>query len=172
MKTKDNSFWLNFLKTFLIVCIILVLIVAFDNRNKKESEPEETKVVEKETETFRQSELTLWDLFIKEAKQQGYIIEEELESIELVSIKDYGKYIKERPNIRYEEINFKFTCKDKTENCITPKLKQITEAKPVYKKLVIIDLDKNYIQIVDGFTFKMSDNLVPIDGPFTFPGEE
>ena len=174
MKKNDKSFWLNILKTALVVCILLGILMIIDNRSKK-SEPEsgesllETK---EEAKEFRQSEKTLWNLFLEEAKKQNYIHEDELDSIDLVEIIDYGRYIKERPNIRYEQISFEFTCKDKTTNCLAAELLQNKDTLPIYKKYVIINLETKDIQIVSGLTFKISDNLVPINGPFVFPGEE
>ena len=167
---KDNSFWFNLLRTALMVILMLVILVGITNHNKKE-EKEEQKVEEKKE--FRNSELILWDAFIKSAKLNGWIHEDNLESIELESITDYGRYLKKSPDVRYEQINYTFKCKDNTEDCVEPQLKIISTDKPIYSRLVIINLkDKENVNIVTGYVFNQNDEFVTVTEPFVYEGEE
>ena len=166
---KDNSFILNIIRTALMVIVILVIIVGITNHNKKAKTKEEPIVEEKKV--FRNSELILWNNFLKQSKEKKYIIEENLESIELVEIVDYGKYLKNLPNLRYEQINFKYECKRNT-TCVTDQFPKLNEGLEIRAVTTIIDLtNKEYLEIT-GYSFRQSDELVPIEGPFVYEGEE
>ena len=171
MKNKDNEFWLNLAKTALMVIFMLVILVGITNRNKKEEPKEETKVEEKKE--FRNSEKILWDLFLEEAKQKNLIHEDNLESINLDKIVDYGKYVKKTPNIRYENINYTYSCKDKTLDCVDPSLRIVANEDSTYTSLVEIDLkNKKTIKFLSGCSFNLTDELVNYTEPFVYEGEE
>ena len=50
--------------------------------------------------------------------EDNILIESNLESFNILSIYEYG-YYRDKPNKKYIEFNFRYTCKDKTKNCIT-----------------------------------------------------
>ncbi len=159
------------LGVILIAILTSSMIIAHQKDLKKETKKEEPKTEQKEVKQFRKSELILWELFLKEAKQKRYIVEENIESIELIEIIDYGRYLKNLPNIRYEQINFTYKCKSKTI-CVTDKFHKLTEDSDIRTATTIIDLtNKEYIEM-KGYTFKFNDELVPIEGPFVYVGEE
>ena len=172
MKQKDNSIWMNLVRTALMVVVMLVVLVKITGNNTKQEEKPKEEQETKEVKEFRNSELILWDTFLKEAKAKKLIHEDNLETIELYSVEDYGKYLKKKPNIRYQQVSYTFTCKDKTEDCVDNKLK-ITENKKVYTVLVQINLkDKNKIEFLNGCSFSINDELVNVDKPFVYDGEE
>jgi hypothetical protein len=172
MKKKDNSFLMNvIIKALTVALMLLVLVKLTGVNNKKDDKPKEETETKEEVKQFRKSELILWELFLKEAKQKRYIVEENIESIELIEIIDYGRYLKNLPNIRYEQINFTYKCKSKTI-CVTDKFHKLTEDSDIRTATTIIDLtNKEYIEM-KGYTFKFNDELVPIEGPFVYVGEE
>ncbi len=158
------------LGVILIAILTSSMIIAHQKDLKKETKKEEPKTEQKEVKQFRKSELILWELFLKEAKQKGYIIEDNLESIELIEIVDYGKYLKNLPNLRYEQINFKCTCKKGT-TCVTDNFHIIKEESNLRAATTIIDLtNKEYIELT-GYSFRMDAEFVPIEGPFVYIGE-
>ena len=172
MKNKDNSWLMNFLTKAITVILLLLVLTKLTgiNDDKKEKSKEEPEVKE-EVNKFRNSELILWNLFLKEAKEKEYIIEENLESIELIEIVDYGKYLKKLPNLRYEQLNFTYKCKSNT-TCVTDKFPKQKEDSDIRVATTIIDLtNKEYLEMT-GYTFRIDDELVPIDGPFIYEGEE
>ena len=172
MKKKDNSFLMNVLIKAITVALMLLVLVKLTGlgNNKKENKPKEEPETKEEVKQFRKSELILWELFLKEAKQKRFIFEENVESIELIEIVDYGRYLKSKPNLRYEQINFTYTCKSKTI-CVTDKFPKLSEDSNVRAATTIIDLtNKEYLEM-KGYTFSIDDDLVPIEGPFIYEGE-
>ena len=169
---KNENRLINIMRTALTVFLMLLVLSKINNPLKKEEPKEEgTKVEEKKQ--FRNSELILWDAFIKSAKLNGWIHEDNLESIELESITDYGRYLKKSPYVRYEQLNYTFKCKDNTEDCVEPQLKIISDNKPIYSRLVIINLkDKENVNIVTGYVFNQNDEFVTVTEPFVYEGEE
>ena len=171
MNKKDNSFVLNIIRTALMVILMLAILVGITNHNKKEDKPKEEPKVEEKKE-FRNSELILWNTFLKAVKEKGYIHEDNLESIELLEIIDYGRYWDKEPYYRYETIHFSFKCKDNTSDCIWKKNKSEYEGENDRYTQVRIDIrDKEYIELNRGVSFNINDNLIPTD-PFVYEGEE
>ena len=52
--------------------------------------------------------------------EENVLIESNLENFEILSIYEYG-YYKSEPYKKYIEFDFRYTCKDKSEDCITKK---------------------------------------------------
>ena len=50
--------------------------------------------------------------------EENILNESNLESFDILSIYEYG-YYRNKPNKKYIEFDFKYTCKDKSKNCIT-----------------------------------------------------
>ena len=168
---KDNSNIYNIIRTILMVIVMLVVLVGINKHNKKEDKVEEPKVEEKKE--FRNSEIILWESYLNNAKKKNLINEDNLESIELISIVDYGKYKKKTPNIRYENINYKFTCKDKTLDCVDQSIRIIEDKESIYTTLVEIDLkDKTSVKFLNGCSFSINDELISYTEPFVYEGEE
>lgn len=170
---KENRL-MNIMRTALTVFLMLLIISKINNPLKKEEpKKEDTKTEEKEEKKeFRNSELILWNNFLNKLKEKGYIIEDNLESIELLEIHDYGRYWDKEPYYRYETIHFSFKCKDNTSDCIWKKNKSEYEGENDRYTQVRIDIrDKEYIELNRGVSFNINDNLIPTD-PFVYEGEE
>ena len=159
------------IKAIIGAILIVILTASMIIVHQKDLKKEEPKIeTVEEPKQFRNSELILWELFLKEAKQKGYIIEENLESIELIEIIDYGRYLKNLPNRRYEQINFTCTCKKGT-NCITDKFPIHSKDSNIRVATTIIDLTNKECLEMTGYSFKKDDELLPIEGPFVYLGE-
>ena len=170
---KENRL-MNIMRTALTVFLMLLVLSKINNPLKKEEpKKEDTKTEEKEEKKeFRNSELILWNTFLKTAKEKGYIHEDNLESIELLEINDYGRYWDKEPYYRYESIHFSFKCKDNTSDCIWKKNKSEYEGENDRYAQVRIDIrDKEYIELNRGVSFNINDNLIPTE-PFVYEGEE
>ena len=145
-----------------IIILIIFLITFLSNKPEEEAKPaEEPKQVE-----LTASEQRVWDLYLTVAKRLDFIDESNLESINLVSIQDYGKYTKSHPDLRYEQLNFTYTCKDKTTDCV--KLETQSTNNDYSSQIVTIDLsNKNYIKI-GGLSFGMDEEFITVTEPFTY----
>ena len=169
---KDKV-WLKLLIVGVVVITLVVIVLNLPDNSKKETKKEPNKVQVVDQKKIRNSERILWETFLNKIKKSGFIHEDNLEYFELVSITDYGKYLKAYPNYRFEQINYTFKCKDDTQNCVDYNLRSNIISDGVYAKLAQIDLtNKNFINLVGGFVFNQNDELVSIEGPFVYEGEE
>ena len=181
---KDKT-WLKILAVVIIVVVLVAIVLLIPDKQKEQSKTpkEETKQTEQieikeEIEQLkgvklRNSEKILWEAFLNQIKRRGFIHEDNLDYFAVVSIVDYGKYLKKQPNIRFEQINYVFRCKDDTVSCVDYNLRRIKNEDGSYSSLTQIDLkNKAYINLVGGYVFNESDELVPIKGPFVYEGEE
>lgn len=155
------------LKAILGVILITILtasmIIAHQKDLKKETPKEEIKQEKVEKKEFTESEIIVWNLFLEEGKKNKIIDESNLDTIELISIEDYGRYLKSKPDLRYEQINFKYTCKDKTPDCI-----KANKNIDYYSQLVTINLkDKTYIKI-GGLSFGQNEQFESVTETFTY----
>ena len=154
-----------------LIFIIIAFASVFLIRSllPKQSVVPTEKVKEQEESRPREmteSESIVWELFLEEGKKTGYIDESNLESIIVHSIDDYGRYTKSNPHLRYEQLSFTYTCKDKTTNCV--KVNPKGESQEYYSQLVTIDLrDQTYIKI-GGLSFGMDEEFVKVTRPFTY----
>ena len=148
---------------FVIIAIIFIITIVIPNTPEEEKEQEQQ---EKQQIQLTESEQRVWDNYLTVAKRLGFIDESNLEKIELVSIQDYGKYTKSHPDLRYEQLNFTYTCKDGTTDCV--KLESKDTNNGYYSQLVTIDLsNKNYIKI-GGLSFGMDEEFITVTEPFTY----
>ena len=146
---------------FIVLIFIAIVFFTQDKTEEKQSSETPTETVE-----LTESERIVWDNYLTVAKRLGFIDESNLEKIELVSIQDYGKYTKSHPDLRYEQLNFTYTCKDKTTDCV--KLETEGTYNGYYSQLVTIDLNnKDYIKI-GGISFGMDEQFVDVTEPFTY----
>ena len=151
------------LGVILIVILTASMIIAHQKDLKKEAPKEEIKQEKVEKKEFTESEIIVWNLFLEEGKKNKIIDESNLDTIELISIEDYGRYLKSKPDLRYEQINFKYTCKDKTPDCI-----KANKNKDYYSQLVTINLkDKTYIKI-GGLSFGQNEQFENVTEIFTY----
>ncbi len=163
------------LKAILGVILIAILtasmIIAHQKDLKKETPKEEIKQEKVEKKEFTESEIIVWNLFLEEGKKNKFIDESNLDTIELISIEDYGRYLKSKPDLRYEQINFKYTCKDKTPDCVKANKPDCVKANKnidYYSQLVTINLkDKTYIKI-GGLSFGQNEQFESVTETFTY----
>ena len=149
---------------FVIIAIIFIITIVIPNTPEEEKEQKQQQ--EKQQIQLTESERIVWDNYLTVAKRLGFIDKSNLEKIELVSIEDYGKYTKSNPDLRYEQLNFTYTCKDGTTDCV--KLETQGTNNGYYSQLVTIDLNnKDYIKI-GGLSFGMDEQFVDVTEPFTF----
>ena len=154
----------NIIGLILFFIILIFIAIAFFTQDKTEEQP--TTETPTETVNLTESERIVWDNYLTVAKRLGFIDKSNLEKIELVSIQDYGKYTKSHPDLRYEQLNFTYTCKDGTTDCV--KLETQGTNNGYYSQLVTIDLNnKDYIKI-GGLSFGMDEVFVDVTEPFTF----
>lgn len=98
--------------------------------------------------------------------EENVLIESNLENFEILSIYEYG-YYKSEPYKKYIEFDFRYTCKDKSEDCITKKLNMFST--------ISSDLDYNVIwAYTDGKKiYELSKGVsIGIDEDFVFSAGE
>jgi len=108
------------LSTFILVSVIIYMLTAdklFKPKNVKVKEYESIAIVKEGPSSEKQA---LMDMITEKYKELGYMDQENIETFEILDIVEYG-YYQSMPEIKYYQVNFNYTCKDKTENCITYK---------------------------------------------------
>lgn len=105
---------------FFITCLIIVILVSViisliihnnsNERNVKGENETSSKI------TFNEKEQKIVDAIYKEPKVLNRFKKDDLKTLEVLNIKSSG-YYKSKPDIRYIEVDYVFSCNDGTYDC-------------------------------------------------------
>ena len=97
--------------------------------------------------------------------EENILIESNLESFDILSIYEYG-YYNNIPNKKYIEFDFRYTCKDKSEDCITKSSKMFStiSSDKDYNVIWAYTDGKKIYELSGGVSIGFNDDFVFLQG--------